>query len=277
VKQTHYLPVTLEVGEKSVARLAIEPVGRAIVFVHGFGGETTGTWDEFSRLLPAQVSCSGHDVFFYGYESKGQPAVQSAAELREWLRDLLAQPIGAFTNSLLPVAPPRSVAFAYERVIIAAHSLGAVVARLALLDLSREEALLEPLGRVRLALFAPAHMGADIIPLAAAVLGFIRLAVAAPLLKFFWPSLKDLEPGSQTLKQLTGQTLDALAVSRERGTSIYHLVAEVVIHGQKDRIVSQNQFCSDPPLTRFPGRDHFDVCKPNAGYMNPLTELMRRV
>jgi|ERR1700674_1722083 len=277
MKQAHSFPVPLGVGKKSSARLAIEPTGRAVVFVHGFGGHATGTWDRFSELLPAEASCSGHDLFFYGYESLKQPAVQSAAELREWLSGLLTQPMDTLIQSLTPGSPGQRGSSRYERVIIAAHSLGAVVVRRALLDLARDETLLEPLGRVRLVLFAPAHMGGDIIQLASAALGFLRLAVMAPILKFSWPSLKDLEPGSQTLVQLQEHTSEALERSRSLGTSTSHLVAELVIHGQKDRIVSQNQFCSDPPLTRFPGRGHLDVCKPQDGYLNPLKELVNRV
>ena len=273
MRQTHFMPTDLPFGKKSRVRLA-EHGRRALIFVHGFGGNATGTWDLFSSLLPEEPLCAGNDLFFYGYESLRQSAAYSAAELRDWLYGILTAP-ASVVNALLPPSIPRRLdTFSYERVTISAHSLGAVVMRRALLDLAANSAIAGPLDRVRIVLFAPAHMGGDVIRLAAEALGPLKLALFAPLLKFAWPSLKDLEPGSNTLFQLRDDTLQALNRANAGQASTRHLIAEAVVHGQKDRIVSQNPFCSDPPLIRFEKRGHLEVCKPRSDYLDPISVLL---
>src|SRR5713226_7104842 len=58
----------------------------------------------------------------------------------------------------------RKAEFQYGSVVVVAHSLGAVVARQALLDLD-EDRNPKWLNKISLVLFAPAHMGADVVPL----------------------------------------------------------------------------------------------------------------
>jgi len=272
-RQTHFLPTDLPVGKKSRARLA-ESGRRALIFVHGFGGTATGTWDLFSSLLPEEPLCSGHDLFFFGYDSLRQSATYSAAEFRDWLRAILTQP-AMVVNSLLSslTLPARPGDFLYEQVTISAHSMGSIVIRRALLDLARDPAVARFLDRIRIVLFAPAHMGGDVIRLASEALGPFTLALVPPALKFFCPSLRDLEPGSNTLSLLQSDTTAALA----SGGSTRHLIAEAVIHGQKDKIVNQSPFCSDPPLTRFDGKGHLEVCKPRTDYRDPITVLLPHV
>lgn len=231
-----------------------------------------GTWDLFPNLLQEQSSTKGNDIFFYGYESLRQRAAYSAAELRDWLQDIFSQRTAEFVNSLLPPQAPRRPAdFGYERVIISAHSMGAVVVRRALLDLAREQNLL--FDQVRLIFFAPAHMGGDIIQLASVALGVLRLPLISPILKLAWPSLRDLEPGSGTLSQLREHTIDAIEQARAKRTPARHLIAETVIHGQKDKIVIQNPFCDDPSLKRAHGKGHMEICKPREGYEEPIAHL----
>lgn len=276
MRQTHFMPTDLPTGKKSRARLA-EHGRRALIFVHGFGGDATGTWDLFSSLLPDEPLYSSHDLFFYGYESLRQSAAYSAANLLDWLRRILTRPSEVVNALLPPSAPKRPDSFVYERVTIGAHSMGAVVTRRALLDLAREPGMDGPLDQVRLVLFAPAHMGGSVIRLASEVLGPLKLALAPPILKFFWPSLQDLEPGSDTLGLLRQDTTSALEDARARRSTTRHLIAEAVIHGQKDRIVNQNPFCSDPPLTPFDARGHLDVCKPRANYQDPIAALLPHI
>src|SRR5215217_7502595 len=42
-------------------------IGTAIVFLHGFGGSATGTWEQFPTLLATLPEAANTDVFFLGY------------------------------------------------------------------------------------------------------------------------------------------------------------------------------------------------------------------
>jgi pimeloyl-ACP methyl ester carboxylesterase len=270
------MPTDLSAGKKSRARLA-EDGRRALIFVHGFGGASTGTWDLFSSLLPEEPLFSRHDLFFYGYESLRQTTAYSAAKFLEWLKEILVDPSTVVNSLLCPSAPRRPPDFTYEQVTIIAHSMGAVVTRRALLDLASDAVMSSPLDRVRMVLFAPAHLGGDVIRLAAEALVPLKLALVVPFLKFRWPSLKDLEPGSITLDLLREDTLRAIEESRAIHGSTRHLIAAAVIHGQKDRIVNQNQFCLDPRLTPFDGRGHIGVCKPCVDFRKPIEVLLPHI
>jgi hypothetical protein len=211
---------------------------------------------------------------FYGYDSLSQAVPYSAAGLSEALARVLTNPGRLINETLAPGVTPRSASFQYDQLVVAAHSLGAVVLRRALLDLARRTSYLPALARTRFVLFAPAHMGGDIIRLSVLALQSFSLPFVEAVAKFRCPPLKDLEPGSQTLAQLEAHTTAALASASAGGEATTHLIAECVVHAEHDRIVSKNQFCADPPLTPLPGRDHTTVCKPKAGRMEPLNLLL---
>jgi alpha-beta hydrolase superfamily lysophospholipase len=125
---------------------------------------------------------------------------------------------------------PRSSAFSYKGVIIVAHSLGAVVSRLTLLDAYWRN--LAWTQRTGLVLFAPAHSGAQILPLASLALGVLRLAPAEALARFRYQVLQDLGENSQPLVDLAEKTRKALTKGAQ------HLIAKRVVHAGQDKIVN---------------------------------------
>ena len=145
-EQTHYLLGPLATakgavwGEESEASLAIHPTGIAVVFVHGFGGSAVGTWLEFPTILTGSPKCSGSDLFFFGYKSKRRDAAYSGSELFGFLSALGSEPARTMINPSLPAgATQRSKEFQFKHIVICAHSLGAVITRLALLDALNED------------------------------------------------------------------------------------------------------------------------------------------
>jgi pimeloyl-ACP methyl ester carboxylesterase len=42
--------------------------GKAIVFIHGYGGNALKTWSEFNKLLPLEPKAADYDLIFYGYD-----------------------------------------------------------------------------------------------------------------------------------------------------------------------------------------------------------------
>ena len=282
--QSHHFPVDLKQtdgqswGRSSKAFFATQPVGSAILFVHGFGGKATDTWLEFPRLLPLESESAGWDLLFYGYDGKKARAALSAAGLLQFLDELLVMPSTCVVNpSLTPGIPKRKKSFRYKRLIICAHSLGAIVSRLALLDAGNQTPPRPWLPRVRLLLFAPAHKGASIVPLISTalssfVIGPMRGSIAVPTLKLWMPVLIDLDPQSDTLRELEARTVAALGKNYSKNG---HLRA-TVIHGGRDKVVNPNTFVGDysPPIV-YPAQSHTGVCKPKLGFTDPLTELLK--
>ncbi|MGC3997994.1 MAG: alpha/beta fold hydrolase [Anaeromyxobacter sp.] len=263
-EQSHHLPCDLPWGKRSRAHWALQGDGSVILFVHGFGGASETTWHAFPAMLPREPKCRSTDVVFYGYDSLRSGVIALATRFREFLQVVLESPSDAINPTIDFGRRPKG--FQYKKVIVVAHSLGAVVARRALLDLAQLDT--PGLDRVRLVLFAPAHLGADILPLAREALGVIRLVPIAALASWSYRALRDLDPRpSPVLQQLMAETQKLTA------TPPSPHIARVVVHGYKDRIVAQQQFCADP-LAKFEPKNHVALCKPDAHYTNPIDYVM---
>jgi len=275
----HHLPTTMrradgtKWGAEHVTRLAsaAKPKG-AMVFVHGFRGHPVETWHDFPGLLPLEAKAASYDLLFYGYDTR-QQAPFSAAKLTTFLTALAQSPAVEVVNPSLAFGlPERPATFQYDHIVIAAHSLGAVVARLALLQAVDPNGDPLPwLSKVRLALFAPAHSGATVVALIALLMSGAPLkgqveAVARRLFK----SINDVETGSPTLKEMRKATRDLLRSHAQLASCHRAWVA----HGEDDYIVSARQFVKDQPTTAIDKADHFEVCKPTAKKREPMDFLL---
>lgn len=249
-------------GRGSIARWAIKPSGRLIVFVHGFGGDALATWDEFPRTVDKDAAFEGADIVFYGYESKSTRANLSAAVLRSMIDNLVSSPVGLIRSTTGLDLRPSS--FVYDRVIVVAHSLGGALARRVAADASKLGSV--SFTKMKLVLFAPAHLGGDIIKIAMTALTPSAIgSVFGGALKVMWPVLNDLEPGSDFLAQLARDTSAELASCPSEP-----LVASVIVFGDRDRVVVPNNFCDDPPPFVIPGRGHTSICKPDPAFTEPV-------
>lgn len=268
--QTHLTMRTLkgpERPEKDVQVLfAARPNRKAILFIHGFSGDAIRTWSQFDVLLPGRPVCTSHDVLFYGYDGLRADMHASASIFRFFLcRFLEGTPTFLMNN--LPPSAQRPDDFGYDELVIVAHSLGAVIARRALLDATRSKA--DWVKRTRLILYAPAHKGARVMDLA------VEVASSFPFLRWFAigaryksPLLDQLKPGSRELKKLLNDT----EAATENGVNS-HLVAKRVIIAEREMIVYNETFGKDPPPETIPDTTHTTVCKPTRGFLQPLTFL----
>jgi pimeloyl-ACP methyl ester carboxylesterase len=262
--QTHMLPVSLPWGKNGRAYWSLEPTGDVVVFVHGFNGAAVETWSDFDSMLPDNVH---HDVVFYGYDSLRLRATVAAAQLREFL-SVLCCDSATTVNSTLEPELYRASSFVVRRVILVGHSLGAVICRRALLDARNSSEAWT--SRVNLVFFAPAHMGAHLLSLATGILGALRIPLA-PIAKWQFPILSELQEGSSFLKDLREETQQAIS-----GGSSDFLRARAVAICERDNIVNPQTFCPHDASPVVVPKDHVSICKPNEEYMTPL-ELVAKV
>jgi alpha-beta hydrolase superfamily lysophospholipase len=268
--QTHLALRTLQGADKPdkdvQSLFAVRPSGKAILFIHGFSGDPIKTWSDFHVLLPAAQGFKGRDLYFYGYDGLRANMTSSAALLREFLERLFQQS-SKFVNQNLPSDAKRQDNFQYDEVALVAHSLGAVITRRALLDLTR---LNRPwLSKTRLILFAPAHKGASVADLALeAASSFRFLRFFGAIARFESPLIDQLKPGSPELTALLRET----ELACQNGANS-HLKARQVVIAEYERIVRNETFADDPPPVTIPDTEHTSVCKPRADFLRPFELL----
>jgi hypothetical protein len=243
--------------------------------VHGFGGAGTATWEIF--LVGTIAEASKADAFFIDYPSKTHSVAFCAALIRTFLFDLVRDPVYRIIQPSLPAnAPNRARDERYRRVIIVAHSMGAVITRRAVMDFERLSAITfsdDELSKFCLLFFAPAHCGSDIPLLIASGFGLDGVKPLGLAARKFYPSLRDLEEGSPALIKLAEDCRRLREERTQRGLSTYHLCA-TVYHAQNDRVVSQNDFDHDPPFEPVMGKNHRSICKPKSLlYVDPVEAL----
>jgi pimeloyl-ACP methyl ester carboxylesterase len=248
------------------AVLAKDSQRQAVLFVHGYGGDALGTWARFHEMLPDEAQCAHHDLFFYDYDGLFGNMDTSSGTFRKLL-DLLFENPAAVINLSLPLPIYRPKDFAYDRIVLVAHSLGAAIVRKALLSAWRDKA--EWNGKTKLILFAPAHKGASVARIAEQAIGGFRfLPLIAGLWKFKSPLVDELTPGSPYLVQLEQETKIALLAGAPA------LTADRVFHASNEQIVERLRFAEDPDPVPLDG-DHFSICKPMDSFQDPLLAVTK--
>jgi alpha-beta hydrolase superfamily lysophospholipase len=269
--QNHYIPQKIKCPQREgIAYWSTNPTGHAIVFVHGFRGHVTNTWQEFPSLLTASQDFAGHDLIFYTYDTMATQAYPSGLLFKQFLDQLVENPLEVRNQKSISGAIQLEDLY-YKRLIIVAHSLGAVVSRVALVEAYREKK--DWLLKTRLILFAPAHRGARVQELLMSTV--TPVPWLAPLLAgsfYNIPVFKDLDPkNSEVLKQLLEETNKAQEQVTEASK---RLLADLTIYGADDKVIEAVRFSDDPGPIVAPGKNHFSVCKPAQDYSLPIHKLL---
>ena len=267
----HYPPAFLdEFGYGSVGHWSRNPSGRILVFVHGFGGQANETWNEMSHFVCGSEAFSQEDVVFLGYESRRSRAQVSAARVFELL-DVLAENPSEIMSLSMGGMHLRGPEFKYSEFVLIGHSLGGAICRRVVLDAHLNGK--QWATKLKVMLFSPAHLGADVIKLAQnALFAFSLGSILASAARFRNPVLQDLEPNSRFISDLQSDT-DALIEQ----TGCPSLRANLVVHAEFENVVDTNRFGQDPVPVVFAGHDHISVCKVDHENQRPVDVIEEKL
>lgn len=291
-----HLPRAIPKFPKSYALISSSnTTDTAVIFIHGFGGKSTSTWRDFQGL----VDRLGHqypwtqssDLYFYSYESSRATLI-NAQRFSSFITDILiAKDLSVIAPSDFPFPlsfikdrpkEPRT----YSRLVLAAHSEGAVVIRRSILDRLRKIELKEKnafsstatleerlstvqnavksdvLMRANLRLFAPACLGTNF----SSVLGFITsFSSLLYALASSFKARNDLLPDSPIIRQIWDETQaaseDYPACSAFRAN---------ILFGEKDNVVHVGGYKYDVVFDYEKGHTHTSICKPTDEFLRPL-------
>jgi hypothetical protein len=265
--ETHFAERKLsDWGRGSFVHWSRKPKGKAIIFIHGFNGGPDDTFSEFEILFRTSSGFKGYDIYFYGYDSLFQPAEVSAVEFRDFIKQIQKNSLSLFNSSLPSDDDARTP---YKKVLIVAHSLGAVVSRLALLSAFKKK--FKWVDNCSLLLFAPAHKGTS-LTLTSIIMGEAMpglLKIVSLVAKFFVPTIKELQGNSIVIEELEKETKNLI----KKGVRTF-TIAKGVVWASRERIVRCVTFGEDPEAERIPKTNHSSVCKPSLKFLRPL-EILR--
>lgn len=260
----HTTSIEIKHGINTQGYYSFENPDNLIVFVHGFGGNSLGTWNNFPSILLFDDQFKKSDIIYYGYDTfKGQ-AGDHAAELYHFL-NICVKPLA---NNVLPTLqnlPERD----YKRIILVAHSLGAVLVRQAQLLAYIDKKTW--VNQSEIALYAPAHNGAEIISLAMQALPGLS-GLLGIFAKFRFPILNDLDAKDDgILKVIKEQTEKLQSAGEGEFTK-----ARLVVYSKGDKVVKSFQYLLDKPAEVIPDTSHISVCKPKDAFIRPV-ELLKQI
>jgi pimeloyl-ACP methyl ester carboxylesterase len=271
------------VDKNSFAFLTEEEARRAVVFVHGYGGNPSGTWSQMPQCIENDKGWKNTDAYFIGYNSRGDEVMKIAEQIAAFILAICpVPPTDLFrVAALKSAAKPfwlRSGTTKYSEIYLVGHSLGGVVVRAAIVDMLRNglarsgsndiSKLTEARSlacHAKLRLFAPAVGGARL----AGLIGFFAsLPILSAIVKAYrgWsPSFTELGPENQLLNTLRNQT--------EGYTNQYPELAALrasIAWADDDDIVQGMSYMYDA-TTRIRNTNHTTVCKPSTRFRAPFT------
>jgi len=259
--QTHQGPISPAVSTGSSNRnssyfWSLTPSGKLVIFIHGYKGKAIATWARFDSLLLADRRFQDADCIFYGYDGLKTELIASSSLFLDFLHNICSNPAD-FINATLPPSVQRPTQFHYSSVLIVAHSLGAVITRQALVFACRQN--FHWTSMVRMALFAPAHMGADVARLATEVAALNPIAaLLSAFARFHSPLIDQLNPEKSTVLPALRQQVEAA-----RGLGNPSLSPTRVFIATRENIVKNDPFPGDPVPHAIDGT-HTSICKPDS-------------
>ncbi len=266
---------------------ASNPTDRAIVFVHGFWGDSYNTWQEF-QILADECSrecpwVSRSDLYFLQYQGATNYVGLNADILREFLMRIFPTPPEVLFSEDLsgldwirrPDINPiqiREGPYKYSDLVLVGHSLGGLIIRKLIRDevkrlrdscLSQSEF---PLLSAEVRLISPAHLGFR----PAGPLGMTwKLMNAGTLLRgilSWYRAFNELQPDSHIINIVRSET-EQFALDYPELPS---LTADVLWADHEDLVIVGEYQCDHAPTYAHARTNHLTVCKPRRSYLKPL-------
>jgi pimeloyl-ACP methyl ester carboxylesterase len=248
-----------------VSKRAVET---AVIFVHGFRGDALATWEGFEELAVQSSAFRNTDLYFFGYDGLLSNTLASSSFLYDLLDGLgnnPAQMLGTLAQG--PLVEHRKLG--YKKIILIAHSLGAVVCRWTLLRSIDQQSPWRD--RIQTMYFAPAHCGSDLARLTGeASSGFAWLKGLVAGINASLPLLRELDYQSPIMRDLERRTL-ALAAANPI------LKPSKIVIAEREIVVNNWIFGQDPFPRALRGTDHITVCKPTRDLPEPFQMLEEMV
>ena len=250
-------------GKKTKALWSYAPKGTLVVFLHGFRGDSLGTWYDFPFLIQDSKLFKGIDVVFYGYDSEHRSVNISADEFGKFVNEITSIPSQVFTQSFnMPIF--RDLNFRYKKIIIVAHSLGAIICRRAMLEAYNIKQ--NWINYTGMLLFAPAHSGARrLLYMNLSIIDIILFPI-----RYFTITSDELVYNSPIIEALIKDTEKVIALGKG-----FFTIAKVVIWAELERVVYNTKFCNDPKAEIYNNKTHTEVCKPNNNFLQPFNEIIK--
>jgi hypothetical protein len=91
---------------RSQALLTRKRAMNGIIFVHGWGGSSGSTWEEFPEALSTTSETARSDVFLLEYPTRTESVAFCASKFRGFLFDVVRNPIARVVNPSLVFGAP---------------------------------------------------------------------------------------------------------------------------------------------------------------------------
>ena len=264
------------VGKRSVWFPSNSPTRRLLVFVHGWGWgrPVENTWGDFVRVLDAwSIEHQSWDILMYGYDCADSGIQQLAMRLSSILDAVWTAPdLAGYPFEPRSGNQSRGTGVHWQALHLVCHSMGAVVARRALLDKTRLPGLRsDDWSHVtKMTMFAPAHTGVLVGELLGSVVTAVPvISLLAWAFSAKYPCLEDIDASDRrgTLRQLAEHAVEQCALHPQ-------VEARLVAFASRDKVVSSRPFPIDRRAIEIDGTDHQTICKPTSTFIKPVQCLV---
>ena len=279
-----------------------ETAKRAVVFVHGFGGDAAGTWSHFQQFVDDldkfREQFATVDLYFIQYQAVWESINSSVDRLGKFISNVVFDPESPqFQVPLGPLQPgiepptrddaeptgdgktnddgrngvllARPPGHRYDSLVIAAHSEGGVVVRQLILR-EYEAKAYSPLWDAKLALFAPALFGYEPSGLLGTMMNFPGLGRVIDACLRSSPAYRDLQLNSKA------QLLAKLQSNTEPLQDVAAGFVASLLWGRRDRILQDGHYKKDP-IEYKEDLGHVAICKPTVDYDDPISIIASKL
>ena len=273
------LPTNTE-GRQTYALLSTHPrTETAIIFVHGFAGDSVETWVDFQGrvdLWNRDDWWEKADLFFFSYPSVKRSTAVSADRLLKWIRRIFPHPDPHWFELDTADIPQefyeleyrisvRPEPFSYKKLVLVGHSEGGIILRRMMINMVKSEQDRELLRNASLRLFAPALFGAMPTGIFGTLLQSAFLGGFARMWLHHGAAYQEMKQNSKILDAIKEET-ERFARDDPLNTALRALI----LWGEDENIVQQGEYECDIRWDCLEKHDHVSICKPTDSFEIPL-------